>query len=160
MRRSSLNRSYAGLCGEGTALTSGGTAADRDHRHNHAIGIIIEPCHRIVPVRDQAVPLACAFCSRSSAFFLARSSIRTDCCSMTSSARASSSSADAPPANGIRAPSAPARTPAAAVTNHSKHCRHPQIMHPARRVAAVGHARLCTHRHRNCEDLPEHLQAA
>ena len=27
-------------------------------------------------------------------------------------------------------------------------------MHPARRVAAVGHARLRTHRHRNCEDLP------
>ena len=26
-------------------------------------------------------------------------------------------------------------------------------MHPARRVAAVGHARLRTHRHRNCEDL-------
>ena len=41
MRRSSLNRSYAALCGEGTALTSGGTAADRRHRHNHAIGIII-----------------------------------------------------------------------------------------------------------------------
>ena len=26
-------------------------------------------------------------------------------------------------------------------------------MHPARRVAAVGHARLRTRRHRNCEDL-------
>ena len=26
-------------------------------------------------------------------------------------------------------------------------------MHPARRVAAVGHARHRTHRHRNCEDL-------
>ena len=66
---------------------------------------------------------------------------------MTSSARASSSSADAPPANGVRAPSAPAKTPAIAVTNHSKHCRHRQIMHPARRVAAVGNARPRNHPH-------------
>ena len=34
-------RDYAALCGKGTALTSGGTAADREHRHNRAIGIII-----------------------------------------------------------------------------------------------------------------------
>jgi len=40
MSRSSLV-SYAALCGEGTALTSGGTAANREHRHNRSIGIII-----------------------------------------------------------------------------------------------------------------------
>ena len=51
---------------------------------------------------------------------------------MTSSARASRSSADAPSAGGVPAPSASARIPAAAVTNHSKHCRHRQITHPAR----------------------------
>ena len=40
MSRSSLV-SYAALCGEGTALTSGGTAANREHRHNRSIGIIV-----------------------------------------------------------------------------------------------------------------------
>ena len=49
---------------------------------------------------------------------------------MTSSARASSSSADAPPADDVPAPSASARIPAAAVTDHSKHRRHRQIHAP------------------------------
>ncbi len=72
---------------------------------------------------------------------------------MTSSARASSSSADASPADDATAPPAPARTPAAAATNHSKHCRHRQITHPARRVAAVGRASLRSHRHSTSEYL-------
>src|SRR6266576_5070625 len=33
---------YAALCGESTALTSGGTAANLEHRHNRTIGIIDE----------------------------------------------------------------------------------------------------------------------
>ena len=83
---------------------------------------------------------------RSSSFCLASSSIRADCRSMTSSARASRSSADGAPA-----PSAPARTPTAAVTDHSKHRHHRQITHPARRVATADHAGLRSRRHRTPE---------
>jgi hypothetical protein len=128
---------------------------DTSHRHGAAADENIASQTAATPASASPVPLQPPAIGILSAVqhSLASSSIRADCRSMTSSARASSSSADVSPADDATAPPAPARTPAAAATNHSKHCRHRQIAYPARRVAAVGRVSLRSHRHSTSEYL-------
>ena len=65
-----------------------------------------------------------AFCPRSSAISARCLSASSDSCRFASSAASSASSSEA------SAPLASGTTPAATVTQHSKHPKHPQITHP------------------------------